>query len=66
MPEERRQLVAVHVRHVSHFMTNYHKRGGSTVISAMTFQKALRWDREATEKEGEHRVNGFLSVIVDE
>lgn len=66
MQKERRRTAAEHVRHVSHFITNYHKRGGLTVISAMTFQNAQRWDGEAREKEGERRVNGFLSVIHEE
>lgn len=66
MLKERGQTAAEHVRHVSHFMTNYHKRGGLTVISAMTFQNARQWDGEVREKEGDRRVNGFLSVIHEE
>lgn len=34
---------------VSHLMTNYHKRGGLTVISAMTFQNG--WERRAGKRE---------------
>lgn len=65
MLEECWQLVAEHMRHMSHFMTNCHKRGGLTVISTMTFQNMYRWDNKARKKEGEHRVNGFLSAIDD-
>lgn len=56
------QLVAEHVCGVSHFLTNYHKRGGLTVISGTTFQNVYT----QKEKVGEQRVNCFLSVIVDE
>lgn len=41
--------------HVSHLMTNYHKRGGLTVISAMTFQNGFAWGTERRVRKRESR-----------
>lgn len=55
------QLVVMLVLRLSHYMTNYHKSRGLTVISGVTFQSVY------VEKEWvEQRVNGFLPVISDE
>lgn len=61
-----RRLAEEHMRRVSRFMTNCHKRGGLDCNFRHQLSECAHVEGERQQREGEQRVNSFLSVTDDE